>query len=222
MKETTAPVRKPTNKSGSHIIGKYPSIKVRRMVLFESTIERDLLYLLDYAAGITALTEQPLTIEYTDEGQTRHYTPDFLAVQTGCTFLIECKPEDRVNDPDNQRCFAAGQAYCAAQGWRFAIITDRALRAGYRLRNIKLLRQFAPYEVAPQIRGAIYGVMQGASSPLSIAQIKTALTFPPAVAQTALFYMAYHHEIGLPVETAPISDQTPVYCPGQLAEAHIL
>jgi hypothetical protein len=199
------PVRKPANKSGSHIIGKYPSLKLGRMVLFESTIERDLLFLLDYLMGATFFEEQPLTIEYSDaNGKPRRYTPDVHALFNG------------------QRCFAAGQAYCAALGWLFAVITDRALRAGFRLRNIKLLRQFAVYEIAPQTRGAIYGVLNATPAPQTIAQIKAALSLPPALTQTALFSMAYHHEIGLPVDMAPISDSTPVYRPGQLAEARIL
>jgi hypothetical protein len=217
------PVRKPANKSGSHIIGKYPSLKLGRMVLFESTIERDLLFLLDYLMGATFFEEQPLTIEYSDaNGKPRRYTPDVHALFNGQHYLLECKPEDRVTDPDNQRCFAAGQAYCAALGWLFAVITDRALRAGFRLRNIKLLRQFAVYEIAPQTRGAIYGVLNATPAPQTIAQIKAALSLPPALTQTALFSMAYHHEIGLPVDMAPISDSTPVYRPGQLAEARIL
>jgi hypothetical protein len=60
--EGDMPVRKVHNR-GENIIGKFPSLKMKRMVSFESTIERDYLYLLDYEADITHFEEQPLTIE---------------------------------------------------------------------------------------------------------------------------------------------------------------
>jgi len=41
------PVRKATNR-GKNIIGYFPSVKMGRMINFESLIERDFIYLLDF------------------------------------------------------------------------------------------------------------------------------------------------------------------------------
>ena len=74
-------VRKVSNRGGN-IIGHFPSLKMRRMVAFESTIERDYLYLLDYDPSVTNFEEQPLTISYAYQGKSYHYTPDFRVRQS--------------------------------------------------------------------------------------------------------------------------------------------
>ena len=57
------PVRNVSNRGGN-VIGKFPSIKMGRMVAFESLLERDFIYLLDHAEEVTWFEEQPLTIEF--------------------------------------------------------------------------------------------------------------------------------------------------------------
>jgi hypothetical protein len=74
-KEGDMPVRKVSNRGGN-IIGKFPSIKMRRMIAFESLLERDFIYLLDYDKDVEWFEEQPLTIEYQHEGKRRHCIPD--------------------------------------------------------------------------------------------------------------------------------------------------
>jgi len=76
------PVRKVSNRGGN-VIGHFPSLKMQRMIAFESLIERDYLYLLDYELDIEWFAEQPLTIEYRHNGKTLHYTPDFHIVAAG-------------------------------------------------------------------------------------------------------------------------------------------
>jgi hypothetical protein len=48
------------------MIGLFPSLKMGRMVAFESLIEQDYLYVLDYEAAVTAFEEQPLTYQARD------------------------------------------------------------------------------------------------------------------------------------------------------------
>ena len=74
------PVRNVSNRGGN-AIGRFPSLKMQRMIAFESLLERDFIYLLDYDAAVTWFEEQPLTIEYQHEGKLRHYTPDFHLVE---------------------------------------------------------------------------------------------------------------------------------------------
>src|SRR5258708_29523779 len=100
------PVRKVAN-HGSNIIGRYPSLKMGRMVAFESTIERDYIYLLDYEPAVTSFAEQPLTIDYFCDGTMFHYTPDFHAVENGQNVMVECKQIRFVETEENHRKFSA-------------------------------------------------------------------------------------------------------------------
>ena len=70
------PVRKVSGR-GRNMIGHFPSLKLGRMVAFESLIEQDYLYVLDYETEVTWFEEQPLTIAYTWQEKPYEYTPDF-------------------------------------------------------------------------------------------------------------------------------------------------
>ena len=62
------PVRKVSNRGGN-AIGRFPSTKMGRMIAFESLLERDFIYLLDYDPTVDWFEEQPLSIEYQHEAQ---------------------------------------------------------------------------------------------------------------------------------------------------------
>jgi hypothetical protein len=76
------PVRKVSNRGGN-TIGHFPSLKMGRMIDYESLIERDLIYLLEFEQDVTWYAEQPLTIPYHYEEKERDYTPDFHIVCQG-------------------------------------------------------------------------------------------------------------------------------------------
>ncbi len=102
------PVRNVSRHRGS-AVGQFPSMKMNRMIAFESLLERDFIYLLDYDPGITWFEEQPVRIEYVQEEKLRHYTPDFLLLEQGHQVLVECKPERFVDAAENSRKFTVAR-----------------------------------------------------------------------------------------------------------------
>lgn len=133
------------------MIRRFPSLKTRRMVAFESLIEQDYLYLLDFEPDVLSFSEQPLQIEYEWEGKTLHYTPDFHVIREKREELIECKPRKLVDRDDNQRKFRAAQEWCCNRGLCFRIVTEEEIRAGNRLNNIKLLTRHARARFSSEI-----------------------------------------------------------------------
>jgi hypothetical protein len=204
------PVRKVSNRGGN-VIGHFPSLKMERMIAFESLIERDMIHMLDFEQDVEWFMEQPLTVAYQYKGKTRKYTPDFHVVRNGQDILVECKPEKRVHSDENQRRFAAAQLWCDAEGWIFQVVTDTQLRGGYRLQNVKLLTQFARYAIKPAIQRRVRAFLSIAPSPVTIADVivQVASDKPQGVI-IPIFYMAFHHELLLPLDDAPISVNTPV------------
>jgi len=205
-------VRKVSNR-GKNIIGKFPSIKMGRMIAFESLIERDFLYLIDYAKEVEWFEEQPLTIKYQYEGETRHYTPDFHLIEKGREVLIECKPEKFVLSVENQRKAIAARAWCACRGWEYRVVSDREIRKGARLTNIRLLTRYARILVSPCIQEFIYELLRGGKE-MSIAEI-SAMIFPkdPLFMVGSILHLAFHHKICVPLEDVVISTQTIVRLP---------
>ena len=199
------PVRKVSNRGGN-VVGRFPSMKMGRMIVFESLLERDFIYLLDYDIRVEWFEEQPLTIEYRQDDQALHYTPDFHLVETGRPVLVECKPEHFVDMADNQRKFAVAREWCAARGWEFRVVTDCQIRAGFRLHNIKRLTQYARLAMDPILRSQIDTWLQTSSTPPALQDIANGLRpDDPKAVMSGLLHLAFHHLIELPLDTAPLS-----------------
>ncbi len=204
------PVRKASNK-GKNIIGYLPSLKMKRMINFESLIERNLIYLLDYELLVEQFCEQPVTIEYQHEGKKRRYTPDFHVVYAGRNLLFECKPEKFVDNPDNQIKFKAARKWSQERGWEFGIITDTLLAANWRVENIKLLTRFARYTVSSEIKGRIFALLSSSTESIKIVDIMQ--TINPVAPQSILIpilHLTFHHHIHIPLNKAKIDRDFPV------------
>jgi hypothetical protein len=204
------PVRNVANRGGN-VIGKFPSLKMKRMIAFESRLERDFIYLLDYDANVTWFEEQPLTIEYQHEDKLLHYTPDFHLVEHDQHVLVECKPDHFLSTTDNQGKFAVAQAWCQACDWQFRIVTDSEVRAGYPLHNVKLLTAYARLRLDPVLRCRLYAALQSLPSAMPIQDLARTLrpTGPEAVTD-GLLHLAYHGVVDLPLDGAPITPSTAV------------
>ncbi|CAG0968088.1 hypothetical protein ANRL3_01314 [Anaerolineae bacterium] len=203
---------------GGNIIGKFPSLKMGRRLCFESTIERDYVYTLDFEANVLSFDEQPLTIEYQRDGKSLHYTPDFHIVYSDHrNALAECKPSNLVESDDNQRKFRAARAWCAERGWDFHVITDTQLRAGYRLQNIKSLTCYARHVIPPHIQGRVYAAFEATSTQLTVGDVAQFLVPQnPVTALAWIWHLAFHHQVMIPLETAPVSMQSPIALPAPL------
>ena len=205
------PVRKVSNRGGN-IIGRFPSIKMGRMIAFESLIERDLVYLLDYDADVEWFEEQPLTITYQYEDKLRHYTPDFRLIERGQNILVECKPAIFVETDENQRKFTVAEEWCREQQWTFRIVTDRDVRSGFLLENIKLLTRYARQAVDSVTYRRIQTLLHSSQRPMRIADLAKMLSpNEPDVAISAILHLAFHHGVCLSIEEYPLSGETLVH-----------
>ncbi|MBN1955258.1 MAG: TnsA endonuclease N-terminal domain-containing protein [Anaerolineae bacterium] len=208
--EENMAVRKVSNRGGN-IVGHFPSLKLGRMVAFESLIERDFIYLLDYDPGVEHFAEQPLTIQYHEANKKRRYTPDFHVIYRGQPFLCECKPAQFVADPQNQIKFAAARLCCQKQGWAFAVVTDAQLATGWRIANIKLLTQFARYVIGAETKGRVFAFLAAVAGPVTVADVMQGVNpaAPQAVA-IPILHMAFHHQVHIPLDDAKISVNSPI------------
>ncbi len=206
-------VRTVSNRGGN-VIGKFPSLKMERMVQFESLVELDYLHLLDYEQDVEKFEEQPLTIEYLYGGKILHYTPDFHVVRSGRNWLIECKADKFVDTDENQRKFAAATVWCHERGWNFAVATADQIRAGYRLQNVKFLTRYARQKVDPAVRSSIFAAILEANSPFSVADLaKQTHSQDISISLAAIFHMLFRHELESDLDQALISLITPIFPP---------
>ena len=134
---------------GGNIIGVFPSLKVGRGMPYESTIERDLLFFLEFSPTVQTYAMQPLTIQGVDaDGKPRSYTPDVLVTSTTGKTLIECKPAALSSHPHTRQQVTLGEAWAAENQCAFLLVTDVELRTGPKLANLRLLWRYARWPVA--------------------------------------------------------------------------
>jgi len=120
--------------------------------MWESQIERDFLYLLEFDPDVSFFIEQPEEISYVYVSKTHRYYPDFYVERASAKELVEIKPASKVNDPDNKIKFLAGEEYCRKKGYLFRVVTDEQIREGSLLKNIKLLYRYAAVNVSGEFR----------------------------------------------------------------------
>jgi TnsA-like endonuclease N terminal len=133
------------------VVYKFPSIKVRRTVYCESSIELDYAFLLDSDHGdVLYFQEQPGKITYHLHGKLHTYTPDFLVIRRSKKQIVEVKPESKVSSEENIIMFGVIEPICLEADHEFIVVTDMKIRVQPRLDNIKLLWKYGRTPIYPQ------------------------------------------------------------------------
>jgi hypothetical protein len=145
-------VRKPSNSGGvNKFIGKFPSFRLNLILFFESILERDFLYLLEFDHfDVVSFHDQPRRIRYRFNGKIYSYTPDFYVERKNKRQLVEVKPEQKAFDKKNRIRYEAASQACAREGCEFIVATDTMIRIQPRLDNIKLLLKYQRIPIYPQ------------------------------------------------------------------------
>lgn len=128
------------------------SFRKEKSIAFESTLERDLLTLLEYNDMVLDVIEQPVTIEYINHnGRATTYTPDFLvyfkspqsnniSAPYSKPMLIEVKPSEILSKKFSELRpkFKIGTKYAMENGFVFKIYDEKRIR-GQDLKNISFI-----------------------------------------------------------------------------------
>lgn len=137
----------------SSLSGQICSSKLNKPVQFESSLERDFIYLLEFDRKVAFYLEQPLEIPYTDSnGINRKYTPDFL-VNYHDKFkkneIIEIKYESELRNKKEELeiKFESARKYCIENNFVFRIISDKYIREENQvlLNNYKFLARYRDF-----------------------------------------------------------------------------
>lgn len=122
-------------------------------ISFESTLERDFLYRMEFCASVLDVIPQPVSVPFQGvNNRLYQYTPDYLVYYRlgnhnydnyPKPVLVEVKPEKewRANWRKWLPKWKAAWRYARQQGWVFHIIDESRIR-GVALDNIRLLRRY--------------------------------------------------------------------------------
>ncbi|NWK76910.1 TnsA endonuclease N-terminal domain-containing protein [Aquitalea sp. LB_tupeE] len=143
QRETHSPARQIVAPTGTIIRGNFPSVTARRMVGFEQLLERDALYLFDFAPQVVDIKEQPFKFRYAMGNKVRRYTPDYaLTISDGSILIVEVKPARSLARPDVNEKLQHIRDAMQRQGHEFIVLTSDTIRTPHRLDNLKQLHRY--------------------------------------------------------------------------------
>ena len=153
--------REPVTRSRMTVRGRFPSIKMGRMVDWESQLERRACYRFEFSPAVLAFKEQPESIRFVLGDQYVKYTPDFeLRLCNDETWLVEIKPLDHLQKPDLVQRLQAASDWYRDKGKGFIVVTDSELVAPIFESNLAFLRHFQNFELdASAVEHARYWLM---------------------------------------------------------------
>lgn len=140
------PIRK-IPKNYSNVTGIAAHSKADGQAMFESTLERDFLMLLEFDKGVERFEVQPIKLEWMNElGKPRSYTPDVLVYygkgkQPTTLFEVKYRDDIKKNWRVLKPKFKAAIQFCKENNWKFKLITEIEIRTAY-LESVKFLLPF--------------------------------------------------------------------------------
>lgn len=156
-------VRKVVTRSGKRFRGKFPSLKLNRMVHWESMLERDAIFHFEYHPLVLSYQEQPsIEIYYDKEGEQHRYFPDFrLTFRDGEELFVEVKPLRVLATKVVRDKLQAIAKRFEEQGRRFRVMTEDDIRRQPLLANLQRLhasskrsaREMSDAELAKTLSG---------------------------------------------------------------------
>lgn len=139
----------------SSLSGKFHSQKINDTILFESSLERDFIEIMEFDYNVWYYREQPVKIPYNQNGKTRYYYPDFLIhyrkdmtpAKNFKPMLCEIKyrEELRLKWNELRPKFSAAIEFAKHKEWRFKILTENEIRSPF-LTNAKFLLRYKNYK----------------------------------------------------------------------------
>lgn len=123
---------------------KFASLKNRASLTLESSLEFDVCFHFEYSKSVSTYEAQPVGQYYLYGGKLLPYTPDFLTTSiSGKHTYYEVKYAHEARDPEVQDRFRYKQRSFSELGFELKLITERQLRQGPKLKNLKLLHRYA-------------------------------------------------------------------------------
>ncbi|TFW72356.1 hypothetical protein C3Y98_04420 [Methylotenera oryzisoli] len=135
--------RKVVTRSGRRTRGYFPSWKLKRMVEWESMLERDAILLFEFSPGVRSYQEQPELVMYPDGDQMRRYFPDFEIIgMDDQVSHLEVKPEKQLKLPDIRDKLKRVAAHYYEINREYRIVSESIIRREPLHTNLKNLCRY--------------------------------------------------------------------------------
>ena len=159
------PVRKVVKRSTVRVVGYHASRKMRRLVPWESQIERDYFEWLEVDPCVKEFYAQPKTFQF----KNFRYTPDAFVITHQGNFFAEIKPDDVLEDLEVMARIEEAKAELRACGIDLTLVLENQIREPALKSNVeRLLRYVRRQESHDDVSSIALALYNG---PLSISDL---------------------------------------------------
>jgi hypothetical protein len=214
------PVRK-IPKNYRNVTGIAAHVKASGEAMYESSLERDFLTMLEFSPDVESYVVQPVKLEWIDTQDTpRSYTPDTFVLFSKITSEIKkpmlCEVKYRKDlwaDWNKLRPkYKAAIRFAKAQDWQFKIITEIEIRTFY-LENARFLLRYRSPVPDAGIMQLLYDKLEDIREATPTGLIKAVYQdeWNQAKALWVLWYMVSTFQIGTDLRV-PLNMDSPIWC----------
>jgi hypothetical protein len=207
-------------KNYRNVTGIYASAKSDEKAMFESTLERDFITLLEFDKKVTGFEVQPVEVSWIDQnGKSRSNFPDVLfkrKTKSGVeTVLVEVKyRSDLKKDWDKLKPkLKANLRYAKQRGWKFMIMTEVEIRTPL-LENARFLlpyiRQGAQREGDMSLLDDKLKELKK-STPSTLLELLASSEWDRAAILPTLWYLVGTKQIRCNLSVERLNMNTPIY-----------
>lgn len=210
-------------KNYRNVTGIHASVKAEKQAMFESTLERDFITLLEFDKSVIGFHVQPVEVRWVDHnGKNRSYFPDILfkrrTKHSDEEILVEVKYRSdlKENWDELKPKLKAGLRYAKQNGWAFKIMTEVEIRTTL-LKNAKFLNPFIRRGIERKsdiklIERELQSVEQ--STPANLLERLAENDWGKAALLPALWYLIGTGKIGCDLYTEQLNMSTSIYWKG--------
>lgn len=188
---------------------------------YESALERDFMYLLEFESTVDTYTPQPLTMRYQGlDGAWHRYTPDGLIEWRDDQIVLDRRPllvevkyrESFTNNWRHWRCLhRALSAFAEERGWQFGIVTETEIRTPL-LKNVQFLLPYRKRSSTPETEKWILDELEalGEATPSMLISLLYSDKWNQAAILPIVWKLLAERRIGFPFDL-PLGMETPIW-----------
>ena len=167
------------------------------MIQWESLLERDYIYLLEFDTNVKYFESQSVEINYLYKGKKYCYYPDFRIFTIDNRIkIVEVKPRSFLQKEENLRKYQAGKVYCEERGWEFLVVTEDDIRKGFLQENLRKLFHISYDQINVALLEKVKETIKN-EEPIKINSLveKMEGLFDKSLLYKHIYYLIFKHQV---------------------------
>ncbi|BAU64985.1 hypothetical protein STA3757_23630 [Stanieria sp. NIES-3757] len=124
-------------------VGNFSSCKMKNSVWYESALQRDFMYWLEFDPDVISYKTPAISFDYYELGKLKHHVPDFQVIRRQKKQIIDVKSKKTLESDRYRQLYQHLSSICDEKGWTFIALTESEVRLEPIFSNIKLLYRYA-------------------------------------------------------------------------------